>query len=1049
VLPKTPTVVHVAAVRDSDALERSDYRVHHVPDAADAVNLLADEDADVVVHDGPPADDRRNTEDTTATADALDALEMIIEAARPAPVLARTPEPDGEYASAASACGADAYCTHGDDVVARLDDLLDRSNADERTPGESAADSTDEDAPADSRRWYRRLYEAASEPADDYTTTVERLLAVGCERLDLPYGFLTRFEDGVQHVGVAVGNHPDLQPGETAPLDESYCQYTADTDDGYLALADAETQLDDERPYERFGLGCYVGGVVSLDGEQYGSLCFAGDPARATEFDDADRTFVEFTVELCEHELVRHQYREELEHARAEYERVLERIDDAFFALDTDWRFTYVNNRAADILQHAPSELLGEYIWEVHAAEHGDRFRERYEHAMTEQEPVTFEAHFEPLDTWLEVSAYPATDGLSAFFRDITERKRRERQLSDLLDALRDLYGETDREAIAQRVVDATQDILGYEYVVARLHDPETDTLEPTATTETLDRDVPDRPTYDADEGGAGEAFQTGTVVTNETYRPEVHGPLTSARYYPIGTHGVLTVAARYDEHGISKSDHQLAEILTTNAAAALDLAARQRSLERYETVLENVQDMVFVLDDAGTFEYVTDPLARTVGWDRERIRGLHASELIDADAAVVNDLVQNTIDGDALTTLQFDLQTPDGTTPIRVDASVLPGADRDGIVGVVYDISDLTETRERLETENARFRRLFESLPDPVVENRFDDGTPFVERVNSAFEEVFGYDAEALVGENLNDYILPEEREDEARQLDDSIDSVRPDEATVVSREVVRETARGPRYFLFRGISYLDGDVHRGYGIYTDITLQRERERRLQVLNTILRHNLRTEMTLVAGYVDELAATTDEHELTERIRDAVDEVVGLSDKARELERALEETPELGAVDAVEHVRNGIADATKQTQERAVALDATPATAFADHRLETVVRNLVENAFEHGAGPVTVTVSERDETVEVRVSDEGDGVPDFERELVAGERDITQLEHGSGLGLWIATWLLDGFDGDLRFEDDASTVVAVVPRADAVDDLRLTETDEAVGVGED
>ena len=1012
----TATVLHVTAGRESDLPERRDYRVRHATDSADATAVLDDASADAVLYDATPG------------TDDLDALEPVVDAARPAPVLVRTPDPDGEYASAASARGADAYCTRNDDVAARLDDLLDRHSTDELTPTD---DATVDAATADGATWYRRLYEAASEPADDYTTTVERLLAVGCERLDLPYGFLTRFEDGAQHVGVAIGDHPDLQAGESAPLDDSYCQYTAGTDDGYLALADAETELEDDRPYEQFGLGCYVGGVVSLDGEQYGSLCFAGDPARATEFDDADRTFVEFTVELCEHELARHRDREELEAAHTRYERVLERIDDAFFALDADWQFTYVNHRAADILQQDPGELLDERVWDVYDTEHAAAFRERYEHAMREQEPVTFEEYFDPIDAWVEVSAYPASDGLSVFFKDVTDRKRRETQLTDLLDTIRDLFGETDRDVVARRVVDAVQNVLGYDYTTVRLHDAESDTLPLTASTSRLEAELPERPTYDPDTGGVGEAYRTGDVLDRRLDDADDTGPLTAARYYPIGDHGVLTIASRHDERAITESERSITQILATNAAAALDLADRQRALERYETVLENVQDMVFVLDETGAFEYVTEPVARAVGRDRDSIRGLHASELIDADADTVNDLVRNTIHGDGeRTRLQFGLQTPDGIVPIRVDAGVLPGSELDGIVGVVHDISDLAETRERLATENARFRQLFESLPDPVVENRFVDGEPIVERINPAFEDVFGYDGAELEGENLNDYVVPENRRDEGRDLDDSIVDVQADEPTVVSREVVRETRQGPRYFLFRGISYLDGDVHRGYGIYTDITLQRERERRLQVLNTILRHNLRTEMTLVAGYVDELAATTDEHELTARIRDAVDEVVGLSDKARELERALEETPELGPVDAVAHVRNGITDATKNHQEREVALDATPATAIADYRLEIVVRNLVENAFEHGDGPVTVTVTRTDASVEVRVSDDGNGVPEFERELVAGERDITQLEHGSGLGLWIATWLLDAFDGDLRFEDDASTIVAVLPRAD-------------------
>ncbi|MFC6952188.1 PAS domain S-box protein [Halorubellus litoreus] len=993
----TANVLHVTTSEHEPTLESTSYDVHYATDAATALDVLDRIDVDGVVHDAT-ADDWR-----------LDALEAVVDATD-APVIARSPEPDGEYASAVSARGATGYCTHADDLAARLDAHLDRQ-------------------PTVDQAWYRRLHDAVTEPADDFETIVERLLDVGCERLDLPYGFLTRFEGDEQHVTTAIGNHPDLQTGAVAPLPESYCQYTAATDDGFLALADAETDLPDSDPYERFGLGCYVGGTVERDGELYGSLCFAGDPARTESFDEADRTFVEFTVELCEHELERRRHHADLEDARERYERVVERIDDAFFALDDDWRFTYVNQRAEGLLDADPDALVGERIWDEYDDIHAERFRERYERAMTEQTPVVFEEYYEPLDAWFEVAAYPATDGLSVFFKNVSDRKRRETELTGLLETTRNLFAETDRDAIANAVVDAMQDILGYDYVALRLHDPETDTLSVAASTDRLDADLPDRPTYRVGEGGPGEAFARGEIVEREVDGDDAIGPLTAARYYPIDDHAVLTVASRYDERAVTETERQLTEILVTNAAAAFADAERKHVLERYETVLENVQDMVFVLDDDGRFAFLSSPLAAAVDVPRTLLEGTHLAAILDAETATIDAALAAIRESAAAETSVETVLNAPRPFPVRVDVAALPADDEDAVVGVVHDISDLTETRARLETENARFRQLFESLPDPVVENRFVDGEPMIERVNPAFEDVFGYDERELVGESINDFIVPDDRGEEARRLDASTVDVESEGATVVTREIVRQTSQGTRHFLFRGISYLDGDVHRGYGIYTDITPQHERERRLQVLNTILRHNLRTEMTLVSGYVDQLAASSDEREYADRIRDAVDEVVALSDKARELERALEETPDPALVDVVTHVENGIADATSDHPERDVAFDADPATAVADHRLEVVVQNLVENAFEHGAGDVTVSVTTTDATVEIRVGDDGPGIPEFERELVGGDRDITQLEHGSGLGLWIATWLLDAFDGELRFEDDASTVVAVLPRA--------------------
>ncbi|MFB6206817.1 MAG: PAS domain-containing protein [Haloglomus sp.] len=108
---------------------------------------------------------------------------------------------------------------------------------------------------------------------------------------------------------------------------------------------------------------------------------------------------------------------------------VFERIDDAFFALDPDWRFTYVNDRTEVLLDRDRGQLLGESVWDCFPAAVDTTFQREFERAMETQEPVSFEEHFAPLDEWFEVRAYPSETGLSVYFCDVTERKERERKL--------------------------------------------------------------------------------------------------------------------------------------------------------------------------------------------------------------------------------------------------------------------------------------------------------------------------------------------------------------------------------------------------------------------------------------------------------------------------------------------------------------------------------------------------------------------------------------------------------------------------------------------
>lgn len=111
-------------------------------------------------------------------------------------------------------------------------------------------------------------------------------------------------------------------------------------------------------------------------------------------------------------------------------EEIYGRISDAFFALDEEWEFTYLNEQAHDVINPEGLELEEKNIWEEFPAATERKFKPKYEQAMYDQETVSFEEYYpEPLNAWFEVRAYPSETGLSVYFRDVTDRKERERQL--------------------------------------------------------------------------------------------------------------------------------------------------------------------------------------------------------------------------------------------------------------------------------------------------------------------------------------------------------------------------------------------------------------------------------------------------------------------------------------------------------------------------------------------------------------------------------------------------------------------------------------------
>jgi PAS domain S-box-containing protein len=111
---------------------------------------------------------------------------------------------------------------------------------------------------------------------------------------------------------------------------------------------------------------------------------------------------------------------------KSKLENILERITDAFIALDGDWRYTYVNQRAGHILNRDPEELVGKNIWEEFPEGIGQEFHRAYYQAVSEQRMIQLEEHYLPWNKWFESRIYPSSEGLLVFFQDITARKQAE-----------------------------------------------------------------------------------------------------------------------------------------------------------------------------------------------------------------------------------------------------------------------------------------------------------------------------------------------------------------------------------------------------------------------------------------------------------------------------------------------------------------------------------------------------------------------------------------------------------------------------------------------
>jgi PAS domain S-box-containing protein len=102
----------------------------------------------------------------------------------------------------------------------------------------------------------------------------------------------------------------------------------------------------------------------------------------------------------------------------------LETMGDAFFTLDRDWRFTYLNAEAERLMRRPRRELLGKRIGEEFKEIRNSAIAAHYERAMNENVPVQFDQYYEPFDLWAQLKIYPSPQGLTVHARDVTEYKR-------------------------------------------------------------------------------------------------------------------------------------------------------------------------------------------------------------------------------------------------------------------------------------------------------------------------------------------------------------------------------------------------------------------------------------------------------------------------------------------------------------------------------------------------------------------------------------------------------------------------------------------------
>jgi len=228
------------------------------------------------------------------------------------------------------------------------------------------------------------------------------------------------------------------------------------------------------------------------------------------------------------------------------------------------------------------------------------------------------------------------------------------------------------------------------------------------------------------------------------------------------------------------------------------------------------------------------------------------------------------------------------------------------------------------------------------------------------------------------------------------------------------------------------------------DITEQYRHQQRRQVMNRVLRHDLRNDMNVVVGHAEILGELLDDDRArhAETIERKASTLVELGEKVRKIDQRLHgRGREFKRIELERIVRQEVQLIHESYPNASIRTRLEDVSIYGDTLVRTAVSNLIENAIEHNDRQtpevdIVLAYSDDTERIELTVSDNGSGIPEAERRVITAGIE-TPLEHISGLGLWLVKWIVEGMDGELTIETKEThgsiVTLSFPPIEDAVD----------------
>ena len=312
---------------------------------------------------------------------------------------------------------------------------------------------------------------------------------------------------------------------------------------------------------------------------------------------------------------------------------------------------------------------------------------------------------------------------------------------------------------------------------------------------------------------------------------------------------------------------------------------------------------------------------------------------------------------------------------------------------------------------------------------------------VNEQVEQLYGYSRAALLEMEIGDFTAPSTTFSQAEAIR-RIRAAADGESQVFEWQVERATGELVWIRVRLNRTTIDGTTCVIAEI-REITEYKARERRLRLLNRVVRHNLRNETNVLLGYADRLKQAVEAKTLEEEVETILEiatEIGALSDSIRQLEQiATPDATQRSLTNIGELVHEVVAEAQSEYTAAEITFDThDDVWVNADTGLRYAIRHAIENAVEHNdrdvpTVEVAVSIDSPTGQAAIAVSDDGPAIPDIEIDVLKEDVAASSTYHGSGVGLWVMQWCVDSLGGELVFEENSprgNVVRFLLPQVD-------------------